>query len=69
MLHGHSFSRWGNKDIVHCFDLKCRHYIVYELLPQSNIYINKDEIPKIVDAPLMLIFRMGHRVCCWSYGT
>jgi len=63
-LHWRSFAWWGNKPLTHCFAWKGRQYIVYGLLPQINTYITQDEMPKIFDAMLMLIFRIGLWLCC-----
>jgi len=38
-------------------------YIVYEILPQINTYIIQDAKPKIFDARLTIIFRMGQWPC------
>jgi len=54
-----SFSGWGNIYDMHCCSGKGRHSIVYESLPQSNTWISQDARPKIVHAPLTLIFRIG----------
>ena len=42
MVHWRSFSWWGNKDILHCFDWKGSQYIVYKLLLDIAIQITQD---------------------------
>jgi len=64
----YSFSWWGNEDSVHWFGCKGRHYMLYELLPQSDSHIAQGTRPRIVDAPLTLIFRMGQGVCRLWFG-
>jgi len=51
------FSWWGNQEMVYYFGRKGSHYLGYEFVPPSDIYINQDAIPKIVDAPLTLGWR------------
>jgi hypothetical protein len=58
------FSRWGHKDIVHCFGWKGCQYILYKLFLQSDTYITKDARPKIHHAVLMLKSRIGQTGCC-----
>jgi len=53
----------GNDDIMHHNAWTGRKYIVYESLPQLNTYTTQDVKPNIIDAPLMLSFRMGQWLC------
>ena len=68
MRHWHSISWWGNEDIRCCFAWNACHYLIYELLQQSNTKITQDARPKIVDTLLTFIFRTGQGAwCCCFY--
>jgi len=58
-LHWHSFSRWGRECVAFSFANKGGQYVFYEYLQPIATQITQDARPEIVDAPLMLISRMG----------
>ena len=47
---------------MHCVTWQGRDYFVYESVPLSDSWTAQDARRQIVDAPLMLNFRMGHGV-------
>jgi len=63
-LHWRSFSWWGWEGIAICFAYKGRQKLLYDLLQPIGGVISQDTWPKIVDAPLTLIFIMGQGGYC-----
>ena len=61
-LRWRSFSRWGREGIAICFAYKGSQKFLYDWLQPIGGVISQDTWPKIVDAPLMLIFMMGQGV-------
>jgi len=53
-----SFSRWCRKHIAVVFASKASQYIIYIYLQPVAPWITQDAKPKLVDAPLTLIFTM-----------
>jgi len=64
MLHWRSFSGLGREHDAIIFALQGSQYLVYEWLQPFAIEVTHHAQPKIVDALLTLIFRMGQ----WRYG-
>jgi len=58
-LHWRSFSWSGREGVALCFAYKGSRTLVYDLLQPMGGVISQDAWPKIVDAPLTLIFTMG----------
>jgi len=58
MLCWGAFSEWGKECVAFSFAYKCGQYVIYESLPTIATQIAQDARIKIVDAPLMPIFRM-----------
>jgi hypothetical protein len=54
-----SFSRWGREQNTSDFDMEGSQYVVYEWLQPITTYVTQDAHPKIIDALLIVIFRMG----------
>jgi len=67
MLHWCSFSGLGREHVASVFACKGSQYLVYGCLKPIASYITDDARPKIVDAPLRLIFRMGQGAYCVSF--
>jgi len=63
-LRWHSFSWWGREGIAICFAYKGGQKYLYDWLQPIGGVISKDACPKIVDAPLTLIFMMGQGGYC-----
>jgi len=63
-LHWRSFSWWGREGIAICFGYKDWQRYVYDWVWPIGGVISQDTWPKIVDAPLTLIFMMVQR---WYY--
>ena len=58
-----SYSEWRREHVALSFSLKASQYHIYEWPQLIAMQITNDARPKIVDAPLTLIFRMGQGVC------
>jgi len=67
MLRWHSFPWWGKEDVTHCFAWSGHQNIVSELVPQISTLITHDAKPKVVDARLTLIFRIGQWPCRFPF--
>jgi len=52
---------------MHCFAWKGCHYFLYQLLQEIAAWITQDAKLRIVDALLMLIFRLGQCLCRCSF--
>jgi len=52
---------------MHHFTREDSHYIINNLLPQSDTFITQDVIPDLVDTPLALIVRICQGVCRVSF--
>jgi len=67
-LRWRSFSWWGREGIAICFAYKGSLKFRYDWLQPVGGVISQDAWPKIVDAPLTLIFMMGQggycNLCC-----
>jgi len=63
-LRWRSFSWWGMEGIAICLAYKASQKFLYDWLQPIGGVISQDSLPKIVDAPLTLIFRMGHGGFC-----
>jgi hypothetical protein len=63
-LHWRSFSWWGREGIAIRFAYKGRQKWLYDLLQPIGAVISQDAWPKIIDAPLTLIFMMGQGGHC-----
>jgi len=61
MLRWGSFSGWGREHDAIIFELDGSQYLVYKWLQPSATEVTQDAQPKIFDAPLKLIFRMGQQ--------
>jgi len=59
-LRWRSFSWSGREGIALCFAYKGSQELVYDLVQPMGGVISQDAWPKIIDAPLTLIFMMGH---------
>jgi len=60
-----SYSEWGREPVALSSAWKASQYHIYEWRQPITTQITNDARPKLVDAPLMLIFRMGQGV----YGS
>ena len=58
-----SYSGWGRERVAHSVAWNASQYHIYEWPQQINPQITNDARPTIVDAPLTLIFRIGHGAC------
>jgi len=63
-LRWRSFSWWGRQGIAICYAYKDRQKLLYDLLQPIGGVISQDAWPKIVHAPLILIFMMGQGGYC-----
>jgi len=63
-LRWRSFSWWGREGIAICFAYKGGQKFLYDWLQPMGGVISKDTWPRIVDAPLTLIFMMGQGGYC-----
>jgi len=63
-LRWRSFSWWGREGIAICFAYKGRQKFLYDYVQPIGGVISQNAWPKIVDAPLMLIFMMGQGGYC-----
>jgi len=74
------YSHGSLRDSINLFHLQCCHKVFLSLLEfknsQKDVYkplwphramINHDARPKIIDAPWMLIFKMGQGVFCFHF--
>jgi len=50
------------------FGYKGGQYSIYDILQPFTTQITKDANPKIVDAPLTIIFNMGQRACHFVFA-
>jgi hypothetical protein len=66
-LRWRSFSWWGREGIAICFAYKGSQKFLYDWLQHIGGVISQDAWPKIVDAPLTLIFMMGHGGYCYLF--
>jgi len=69
-LHWLSFSRWGRYHVGSSFAFQGGQYLSYDYPQPIATQIIQDARPKIVDAPLTLISRIGQGVCLsifWLY--
>jgi hypothetical protein len=64
MLRWRSFSRWGREGIAICFAYKGSQKLFYDWVQPIGGVISQDTWPKIVDAPLTLIFMIGQGGYC-----
>jgi len=64
MLRWRSFSGWGRDCDAIIFDLEGSQYLVYKWQQPFATEVTQNEQPKIVDAPLTLIFRKRQ----WLYS-
>ena len=53
------FSRWGRECVTSSFAYEGSQYLIYDCLQPISTQITQDGSPKIVEAPLTLISRMG----------
>jgi len=67
MLHWRSFSWWGREGIAIWFTYKGSQTFLYDWLQPIGGVISQDAWPKIVDAPLTLIFMMGQGGYCYLF--
>jgi hypothetical protein len=58
-LCGHSFSEAGSDYTAYLFADKGCYYAMYNSLQQFRTQITNDAKPKIVETPLIVIFRRG----------
>jgi len=65
----HSFSRWGSERVAFAFAYKGGQYLSYDSLQPMPALITQDARPKIVDALLTLISRMGLGVFVYIYWS
>jgi len=63
-LRWRSFSWWGREGIAMCFAYKGRQTYLYDWVQPIGGVISQDSWPKIVHAPLTLIFMMGQGGYC-----
>ena len=63
-LRWRTFSWWGREGIAICFAYKGSLRFLYDWLQPFGGVISQDAWPKIVDAPLTLIFMMGQGGYC-----
>ena len=59
MLRWRSFSRWGREGIAMCFAYNYNQKYRSDWVQPNGGVVSQDTWPKIVDAPLTLIFMMG----------
>jgi len=59
-----SLSWWGREGIALCYANKGRQKLLYDLLQPIGGVVSQNAWPKIVDAPLTLIFMMGQGGYC-----
>jgi len=64
MLCWQSFSGCRREHDAISFDFEGSQYLIYEWLQPFATEVTQDAPPKIGDAPMMLIFRVGH----WPYS-
>jgi len=62
-LHWCWFSRWGMECVASSFAYKDGQYRIDEFLPPIASPITQDASPNIVDAPIMIIVKMGQGAC------
>jgi len=62
-LHWHSFSRSGREHVTVSLAFKGSQYYRYASQRTSHFLITLLTRLKIIDAPVLLIFRIGQRVC------
>jgi len=62
-LHWRSFSWWGREYFTFSFAYKGSQYFVYDYVQPIVHKITHETWPRIIDAPLTLIFRMGQGPC------
>ena len=62
-LRWRSFWRWGRERVTFCFAYRGCQYIEYVYSLPSRIFITRHIGPKIVDALLTVIFKMGQGAC------
>ena len=67
MLCWCSFSGWGKEHDPVIYELEGSQYLIYEWLKPFATDVTQNAQPKIVDAPLKLIFRMGQWPCCFLF--
>jgi len=67
-LHWRTFSGWGMERVTVVFAFKGGQYLIYGCLQPVTTYITLDAKPKIIDAALMLIFRIGQGACRCCFG-
>jgi len=63
-LYWRSFSRWGRERFTFTFAYKGSQQSVYDNFKPVTPQITQDTQRTIFDAPLMLIFKMGHEGYC-----
>jgi hypothetical protein len=63
----HSFSEWGSNHTPSSFANSGRQYHYYTLVLPNDILITWLTRPKIIDARLRFIFRMGHWLCWFLF--
>jgi len=66
-LRWRSFSWWGMEGIAISFAYKGSHKFLYDWIHAIGGDISQDAWPKIVDAPLTLIFTIGQRGYCYPF--
>ena len=64
MLGWRSCSWWGRQRVASSVAYNGGQYPIYDCLQPIATQITRDARPTIVDALLMLIFRMGQGACC-----
>jgi len=62
-----SFLGWGRERAAIIFAPKGGQYLIYGCLQPITSGITQDARPKIIDAPLTVIFRMGQGACCYCF--
>jgi len=62
-LHWRLFSAWGRENVAVVFAIEGSQYMIYGCLQLIATSVTQDANPENIDAPLMLIFRMGQ----WPY--
>jgi hypothetical protein len=65
MLHWRSFSGCGREPGIIIFDLEGIQYLVYKWMQPIGTWVIQAAQPKVVEAALKLIFRMGQWSCRW----
>jgi len=63
MRHSQSFSRWDRERVASSFACNGGRYLSYDYVQLIATQVTQDARPKIVDALLMLISRMGQGSC------